>query len=145
MQDSSFLASIVFSVVGETGLEARAGSLERRTRDQGILGLLPAGWWLELSAGPLVDRATCRGDCGAGGLKAACLLMGVAVSPPRWFLGLSHPTLALSAVGEGEQVLVQVQELKGEFHDDACQHLCPRGRWSSLNGFCQCLCPQGEL
>ena len=28
---------------------------------------------------------------GAGGLKAACLLMGVAMSPPRWFLGLSHP------------------------------------------------------
>ena len=21
---------------------------------------------------------------------------------------------------------MQVQELKGEFHDDACQHLCPR-------------------
>ena len=86
-----FLESAIWSLVGETGLEARAGSLERRTRDQGILGLLPAGWWLELSAGPLVDRATCRGDCGAGGLKAACLLMGVAVSPPRWFLGLSHP------------------------------------------------------
>lgn len=90
-----FLESAICSLVGETGLEARAGSLEGKTRDQGILGLLHAGWWLELSAGPSVDRAMCRGDRGAGGLKAACLLMGVAVSPPRWFLGLSHPNTGI--------------------------------------------------
>ena len=30
-----FLESAICSLVGETGLEARAGSLERRTRDQG--------------------------------------------------------------------------------------------------------------
>lgn len=33
-----FLESAICSLVGETGLEARAGSLEGKTRDQGILG-----------------------------------------------------------------------------------------------------------
>lgn len=44
----------------------------------------------------------------AGGLKAACLLMGVAVSTQVVSWPESSQHWQLSAVGEGEQVLVQV-------------------------------------
>ena len=36
-------------------------------------------------------------------------------------------------------------ELEGGFHDDSCQHQCPRGRMSSPNVCCQCLCSSGAL
>lgn len=36
----------------------------------------------------MVDKAMSRDICGLRGLKAACLLVGRALSPPSWLLGL---------------------------------------------------------
>ena len=44
--------SDVCPLVGEAGPEVRAGSLEGRARAQGILGLVPSHWWVELGVGP---------------------------------------------------------------------------------------------
>lgn len=79
-----FLESAICFLVGETGPGAgpapwRAGLEARGFSDCGC-------WWLELSAGPSVDRAMSRGDRGCGGLKAACLLMGVLCLHPGGFL-----------------------------------------------------------
>ena len=41
----------VYSLVVDTGPEARAVSLEGRAGAQGILGPLAAYWWVELSPG----------------------------------------------------------------------------------------------
>ena len=81
----------------------------------------------------------------AGALKAACLLMGVAVSPLRWFLGLSHPnTGSYLLLGRGGAGL-GASELKGESHNDTCSTSVHTVEGAPPNGFCQCLCPQGEL
>lgn len=38
-------------LIGEADPKATAGFLEGRVRDQGILGLVPSHWWVELGLG----------------------------------------------------------------------------------------------
>ena len=52
LQDCGFLQSCVCSLVGDAGPEASAGSLKGRVRAQGILGLMPAHWWMGLGPAP---------------------------------------------------------------------------------------------
>ena len=67
LQDYGFLASGVCPLVGEAGLEVRADSLEGRARAQGILGLVPAHWWVELSPGPSGGQGHVQSGCGVRG------------------------------------------------------------------------------
>ena len=81
--DGGFLESSACPLVGEAGPEARAGSVEGRARPQGILGLVPAHWWVELGPGPSGGQGhILRWLWAQGGLRAAYLLMSGAVSLP---------------------------------------------------------------
>lgn len=102
-----FLVAGVCPLVGKARPKARAGSFEGGARAQGILGLEPAHWWvgsciLGFLAGELWGPRSSAyalmcgvrscilwwaGMCPgfavcSGGLKAACLLMGEAMSMP---------------------------------------------------------------
>ena len=47
-----FFACSVCPLVAEAGPEARTGFLKGSIQAQGILGLVPAHWWMELGPGP---------------------------------------------------------------------------------------------
>lgn len=77
-----FLGCGVFCLISEAGPETRAGSLEVRARAQEIgANTCPlvggAGFWALWWAGLCIEAAV-----DSGNLKAACLLVGGAVSLP---------------------------------------------------------------
>ena len=67
----------------EAGLDARAGFLKGRVEAQGILGLVPADWWVSWFLGPLVGRALSRGGCGLGGSQGSLSADGWACVPAQ--------------------------------------------------------------
>ena len=80
---------------------------------------------------------------GSEGLKAACLLMGGAVSCPVSFLAQGVPELVPTGccVGPG----LGTNKLEGGFQNGACHTSVHMVGKSPLNGCHQGPCPQGEL
>ena len=92
LQDCGFLAFGVCHLMGEAGPEARADFLEGRAGLQEFLGLVPAHWLGNWVLGPCWTWPCPEAAVGLGGLKAACLLMGGALSPLSELLGLRCPS-----------------------------------------------------